>query len=145
MNMFKATQKGFTLIELMIVIAIIGIIASIALPSYGDYVTKGKVAEATSNLADLRIKAEQFFQDNRTYAGINCTPAGAKFFTYTCTAADGSGATGDANGYLISATGVAAEGMTDFLYTVNQANAKTSKYEGSATFTGCWANKKGGC
>ncbi|MGJ8619302.1 MAG: type IV pilin protein [Methylophilaceae bacterium] len=145
MKKFNPAQNGFTLLELMIVVAVIGILASIAMPAYTNYIKKGKAAEATSNLADLRIKAEQFFQDNRTYAGMNCAPADLKYFTYTCTAADGSGATGDANGYLITATGVAAEGMANFSYTVNQANVKTSQYDNGTAVTGCWATKKAGC
>lgn len=145
MKILKGKQKGFTLMELMIVVAVIGILASIAMPAYNNYIKKGKAAEATSNLADLRIKAEQFFQDNRTYAGINCAPADQKYFTYTCNAADGSGATGDADGYLITATGVVAEGMANFSYTVNQVNTKTSQYDNGTAVTGCWAMKKAGC
>ena len=64
MYKLETAQKGFTLIELMIVVAIIGILASIAIPQYSDYVKRGKAAEATSNLATLRIKMEQCFQDN---------------------------------------------------------------------------------
>lgn len=144
MKKFNPTQKGFTLLELMIVVAVIGILASIAMPAYTGYIKKGKAAEATSNLADLRIKAEQYFQDNRTYAGMNCAPADQKYFTYACTDSSGAG-TPDADGYLITATGVAAEGMANFSYTVNQANAKTSKYDNGTAVTGCWAMKKAGC
>ncbi len=64
-NMQKA--KGFTLIELMIVVAIIGILSMIGIPAYNDYVTRGKLVDATSKLADMRIQLEQYYQDNRNY------------------------------------------------------------------------------
>jgi type IV pilus assembly protein PilE len=132
------SQKGFTLIEVMIVVAIIGILASIAIPSYTDYVKKGKAAEATANLADLRVKMEQYYQDNRTYVGGACAPAsGDKYFTYTCSVA------ASLTGYTLQAAGKAAEKMDTFNYTVDQNNAKTSKYDGSAT-ANCWITSKTG-
>ena len=131
-------QKGFTLIELMIVVAVIGILAAIAMPSYTDYVKRGKAAEATSNLADLRVKMEQYFQDNRTYVGGTCAPVnGAKYFTYTCSVA------ATATVYTLQAAGKAAEGMGNFNFTVDQNNAKTSTYDGTAGGT-CWLTSKGG-
>jgi len=62
-------QQGFTLLELLVVLAIIGILSAIAIPAYRDYVIRGKIMEATSNLGDMRIKLEQFYQDNRTFVG----------------------------------------------------------------------------
>lgn len=130
-------QKGFTLIELMIVIAIIGILASIAFPSYTNYVKKGKAAEATSTLADLKVKMEQFYQDNRTYVGGACAPtSGAKYFTYTCSVA------ATASAYTLQAAGKAAEGMGNFNFTVDQSNTKTSTYDGTAG-ANCWLTGKG--
>src|SRR6266581_1407504 len=61
--------KGFTLIEVMIVVAIVAVLAAIALPNYADYIKRGKIIEATSALSDLRTRYEQYFLDNRTYAG----------------------------------------------------------------------------
>lgn len=131
-------QAGFTLIELMIVVAIIGILASIALPAYKDYIKKGKAAEATSNLADCRVRAEQYFQDNRNYAGITCAPADAKFFTYDIPVKNNFT-------YRLRATGKAAEDMGNFEFTVDQDNVKTSKYDGTVGAT-CWLSGKGaGC
>jgi len=132
------SQKGFTLVELMIVVAIIGILAAIALPNYTDYVQRGKAAEATSNLANLRVQMEQYYQDNRTYVGGNCTPAAgaAKYFTYACPVQT-------ATTYTLAAAGVAAEGMTDFAFSVNENNAKTSTFKGTPG-PSCWLTKYGG-
>ena len=134
------SQKGFTLIELMIVVAIMGILASVAIPAYLDYTKKGKAAEATSTLADLRIKMEQCFQDNRSYAacGAFCAPtSGAVNFTYACSVGP------DATTYTIAATGVAAQDMTGFAFSIDQDNNKTSTYDGTAGAS-CWLNSKSG-
>jgi type IV pilus assembly protein PilE len=143
MNILKVAQKGFTLIELMIVVAIIGIIASIAIPSYTDYVKKGKAAEATANLADFRVKMEQCFQDNRDYTNAACdafcaTPAGAKYFTYSCTVRT-------ATAYTLAATGVGAEDMGNFDFSVDQANGKTSQYDGVSCGSSWLTSKSGSC
>lgn len=131
-------QTGFTLIELIIVVAVIGILASIAIPSYHDYIKRGKAAEATSNLATLRVKMEQHFQDNRTYENGPCEPVtGAQYFTYSCSV------TPSATAYTLKATGIAAQGMADFEFTLDQSNAKTSKFDGTVGAS-CWLTKKGG-
>ena len=62
-------QTGFTLIEVMVTVAIVAILAAIALPNYTAYLARGKIVEATSNLLAMKTKLEQFFQDNRTYVG----------------------------------------------------------------------------
>jgi len=49
---------GFTLIELMITVAVVGILAAVAFPSYTNYIRRGKIAEAQSTLSDLRLRAE---------------------------------------------------------------------------------------
>src|ERR1700682_5659303 len=61
--------RGFTLIEMMIVVGVIGILAAIAIPNYSDYVRRGKIIEATQRLSEARTKLEQWFLDNRTYVG----------------------------------------------------------------------------
>ena len=144
MQKINTKQNGFTLIELMIVVAIIGTLASIAIPAYSDYVKKGKASEAPSVLADLRIKMEQCFQDTRDYSNAACdafcSPAsGAVNFTYSCTARN-------ATSYTIAAAGVSAKDMSGFSYSIDQNNLKTSKYDGGSEVTGCWlTNKSGSC
>ena len=134
-------QRGITLIELMVVVAIVAIIAAVALPSYQSYVRRGKTQEATSNLADARVKFEQYFQDNRSYSGYvdgacGSLFSGAKYFTYACASS--------ASTYTITATGVAGQGMSGYVYTINEANTQTSTIDG--TTVNCWVTKKGeGC
>lgn len=131
-------QNGFTLIELMIVVAIIGLLAAVGIPMYGDYVIRGKLAEATSALSDGRVRMEQFFQDNRTFVG-GPAPDATTNFTYAA-----SNLT--ASTYTLTATG--RLGATGFVYTINEANAKSTTgvptTAWGTTPATCWIVKKGG-
>jgi len=68
-------QRGFTLIELMIVMAIIGVLASIALPMYSDYIVRSQVAEGIQLTGGAKIAIVEFHQERGTYAADN-TEAG---------------------------------------------------------------------
>jgi type IV pilus assembly protein PilA len=96
----QVAQKGFTLIELMIVIAIVGILAAIALPAYQDYIVRSKMSEPLAALAEAKTSIAEFYATkNRmpldTNSGINISPDKdiVKSIVYDCasTGADDCG------------------------------------------------------
>ena len=144
----RRTARGFTLLEVMITVAIVGILASIALPSYNYFVTRSRIVEATNALSDYRARMEKFFMDNRTYltAGGACAVT-ADMTTYSAKPENkfGLGCAADAVTYTLTATGGGP--MSGFIYTIDQLNAKTSTVPAGWTApspNNCWALRKDG-
>jgi type IV pilus assembly protein PilE len=145
-------SSGFTLIEVMIVVAIIAILASIAVPSYNDYVRRGQLPEAFNRLSDYRSKMEQYYQDNRNYgtaanscasdataASWNTFPASERF-SFACVA---SGATFQS--YVITATGTSGA-VRGHVYTINETGLRrTTKFKGADVAENCWLTKSATC
>jgi len=141
-------HTGFTLIELMVTVAIIAILAAVALPSYTAYITRSKLAEATSNLLAMRTKMEQYYQDNRSYVGacvagtVAALPTGLKYFTMTCpTLTDGPPAA-----YTVRADGQGSD-LAGLTRTIDQTNTRrTVSVPAGWTMpaTNCWVSKKTG-
>jgi type IV pilus assembly protein PilE len=127
---------GFSLVEVLVVVAIVGIISAIAVPQYSNYVIRGKITEATGALSELRLRAEKWFADNRTYVGFSTAISNATHFTYACTTT--------ASTFTCTATG--AGSMTGFVYTINEANTRATTITGHSGWnnsTTCWVTKKG--
>lgn len=138
-------RNGFTLIELMIVVAIVAILASVAVPAYTDYVRRGKLTQALGGLASMQVKMEQYYQDNRSYTGacaagtVAPLPANTTEFTYSCTIPSG--------GQSYTATVTGGAGMAGFTYTLTQQGTKTTTAVPSGwsgTGSSCWVIKKDG-
>lgn len=143
----RARATGFTLIEVMIVVAIIAILAAVALPSYSSYIRRSAMQEAFSNLADQRIRLEQFYQDNRRYgpsAATTCRGAadnvldleGDKYFEINCTTSNSG------QNYTLTATGRTGGTTDGYTYTLTDSGAKaTTQFSGSTVTSSCWAIK----
>ena len=136
--------RGFTLIELLVAVAVAGILAAIAYPSYAGYVRRGKIVEALAELATVRVRLEQYYQDNRNY-GSTASACGVAMptqasFSFACSW--GAGATSQS--FVVTATGQAGAGMNGFVYTVDDANAqRTTQVDGTAVTATCWLKKQG--
>ncbi|MFA6970840.1 MAG: prepilin-type N-terminal cleavage/methylation domain-containing protein [Gallionella sp.] len=130
-------QRGFTLIEIMIVVAIVGILSAVAIPMYSSYMARGKLVDAQSTLTTARMALEQYYQDHRTYVGGTC-PAATAYFTYDC-------GTPTVNAYTITASNAANQGLGaagSYAYTIDQNNTKaTTAFPGNRTSATTWISK----
>jgi prepilin-type N-terminal cleavage/methylation domain-containing protein len=146
-------QRAFTLIEVMIVVAIVAILSAIAIPAYRDYVLRGKLLDGSSGLSAFRVDMERYFQDNRTYlptsspafvppcdASVPVAQRTVGTFVITCSVIS-------ATYYTLSAAG---SGTTNgFTFTLTQQGIRgtdtvpsTDTSWGTAPAT-CWLLKRG--
>lgn len=123
-------SSGFTLIELMVVVAVVAILAAIALPSYQDAVRKGRRGQAKADMVDIAQLAERFHTVNNTYAGFEATLSSDYLQSprdgearYTVDMDDGA----DANTFVLTATptGSQAEDRCGTL-SLNSAGVKSA-------------------
>lgn len=141
-------RSGFTLVELMITVAIIAILSAIALPAYQQYVVRARLTDAFSALASAQSSAEQFWSNNRTYVGFNAAngfPAATSNFTYNLSSPTDPTAPPTASTYMITAAGVSTSTVAGFAFTIDQNGNKatTAVPAGWTASTTCWVNKKG--
>jgi len=135
---------GFSLIELMIAVAVIGILSAVALPSYTNYVKSGNAQEAPGNLLTMKTQAEQYFADNpaKGFKDFPCaSPSDAKFFDYACSYPT---VTDPQNTIKITATGKSSTNISGWTYTIDQTGNRTSTGIGTASSTTCWITKNNG-
>jgi type IV pilus assembly protein PilE len=126
------------MVELMITVAIIGILSAVAIPAYGNYVQRARTTEAFTALGGLQAGAEQYWSNNRTFVDMKIPDETANF-KYT--------AATSASAYKVTATGKSK--MLGLAYTIDQAGTRaTPTAEGNfiswGTSTSCWVDRKGG-
>src|SRR5690349_18166414 len=93
----RRREAGFTLIEILIAITLIGILSAVAVPAYSSYVLRGRLTEAYTALAAMQPKAEEYWSNNRTYVGM-AAPASSAYFDYSIDA------TTSASSFIVIAT-----------------------------------------
>lgn len=130
----RRSNRGFTLIEIMIVIAIIGIVLTISIPSYNEYVKKGRRAEVVSLLSEQAQSLERFYTKNSVYTGITGLSAGNDFYTLTPTISDQT--------FLLTAarktgTAMATDKCGDFTLTNTGVRSMNNATTGLTT-KDCW-------
>jgi len=149
MRSLQSRTAGFTLIELMITVAIVAILAALALPAYSDYITRSKLTEATNGLADFRVKQEQYYQDNRSYgtaagcgANTSSFSSALKYFDFSCDTKT------PFQGYTATMTGKTGSPIAGFEFQINNKNDQTTSKLPSPKWgtapVGCWVIRKGG-
>jgi type IV pilus assembly protein PilA len=121
-------QKGFTLIELMIVVAIIGILAAVALPAYQDYTTRAKITEVNLQVGACKNAVAEFLQANNAFpadadaAGCNSTVASK----YMAAGMAVDSTSGKITSGAIQNTGSGADGKTIILQPTSDAGRTTA-------------------
>jgi type IV pilus assembly protein PilE len=135
----KAKQMGFTLIELMITVAIIGILSSVGYPSYMSHIQKAKRSEAQAALVSMATAMEQWrVENNNDYTGVTVGTGDTSIFTDRVPT-DGSGtqsytlsiATLATGNYTLQATPISTDDCGTL--TLDSTGVKTS-----STGTNCW-------
>lgn len=131
-------SSGFTLIELMIVVAVIAIIASVAYPAYRDYILEARRADVQALMLEVQINEERYRSYNNTYgSAVELASAGLSipandFYTITLSAVSTSTYTITAALSGTEQAGDSEGGTTCYPLTLNQSNVKTP--------AACWAN-----
>lgn len=147
--------RGFTLVELTIVVAIVAILAAIALPSYSAYIRRTKVAPALAQLSAYMVRMEQRYQDTGTYKKASSSPnGGAGGTTDSCavtppllsdfviTCAVGT----DGQTFTATATGNTNGAVSGYKYSIDQnGNRSTVAHPNGAPSGSCWSMRGKTC
>lgn len=133
--------RGFTIVEVMIAVAIVSILAAIALPSYNAYIQRSRVPAGLDALSAYAARMEQAYQDSGSYGAGACTPtlpATVPNFAIACAV------TGGGQGFTATATGSGP--MSGYAFTIdNRGTRRTTSHPKGVPGTDCWSIRGGVC
>jgi type IV pilus assembly protein PilE len=125
----RTTQRGFTLIELMIVVAVIAILAAMAYPAYNDQVRKSRRAQAKANLVEYAQAAERHYTVNNSYVGFAAPTDKTPYYTVGTTVAAGT--------FTLTAT-AQGDQVKDRCGNLSITHTGAKSRTGSAPVSDCW-------
>lgn len=140
--MKKHISSGFTLIEVMIVVAIIAIISAVAIPGYQEYVMRGRLQEGLTGMSAKQVQLEMWYQDRRTYVGAGACAADTRNanFDFSCNGTEAAG--------TFTLTAVGKGTLNGFSFSVNEANTRLTVTVPAGWAlpvpNNCWVSRKGG-
>ncbi len=134
MNRFRKTnQKGFTMIELMVVVVIVGVLAAVAVPLYGKYVKNARVTEATARIGEIVTSSKAWAMENTNASGTPIWPSGSSGLVdltaspqFTYSFSSGGGANASNTALSVRATGRSGTRMAGVTVTVTVPNINSN-------------------
>ena len=130
--------RGFTLIELMITVAILAIVSAIAFPSYSAYITRSRIPAGLDALQTYAAKMELAYQDNGRYGTAACSVTLPTAQNYSI----GCALTNSGQGFTASASGTGP--LAGYSYTINHQGLRVTAAHPKGANASCWTMKKGG-
>ena len=143
-------MRAFTLVEVVCIVAAIGVLASAALPAYSDFLRRSLLPEAFGALAEFRAKMEQYYQDHLDYGNTaRCADANGaatwsafnatEHFSFTCVTDSAQ------QGFTVTATGRSGAALGHVFSIDQKGDRKTSRFKGAAVSANCWLTKSNAC
>lgn len=143
--MHKQLQHGLTLIEVMVTVALVGIIAAVAVPNYASYMLRSRVPTGLDQLGSMATRLEQFYQDTGNYGAGSCgngmaMPTPDNYSQIVCVLSLGG------QGFDLTLTGASGGSLSGFTYTVNHRGVRrTLSHPKGLPPANCWSVKGSVC
>ncbi|WP_114239463.1 type IV pilin protein [Dyella sp. C9] len=140
MKMKSSSTRGFSLIELLVTVIILSVLAAIAIPSYWQYVTRGRRTDATRALQDVASREESYFFSNSAYTssptalGISSPTMYSPFYTVSVVSAS-------TTAYVAQAVPISTQAKDTACATLSINQAGSQMTTGTATPATCWGSQ----